>query len=310
MTKLSDVNDDTGETIVFHVNDLSAASDTLIRADDPMARLNFAEGWGTLGGSAVWATQRQTKLFVQIDAPRDATLSFRTFAPMANQRVTMNFNGHAVDTLSLQQGWGEYGLRVVASQVRAGMNEIILQFDSLAPVASVHAGDFSIGTTGVNAPVSIVARSAGSEVGDFAHVFVNGIDTAENARGYNIVVINPQTGVVESSKAFDTFASADESARLAQFVDQIPSGKIVAVAVRDEASRYLTENAVNALRSIGAQENLRGKWRWSHAIIGVKGAAPGSALENASETMPAQEIVGVGAMEPNVAAAVEWIGIK
>ncbi len=109
---------------------------------------------------------------------------------------------------------------------------------------------------------------------------------------------------------FDTFASAAESARLAQFIDQIPSGKIVAVAVRDEASRFLSDAAVNALRSIGATEDLRDKFRWSHAVIGVKGVAPGSALESASATMPAQQVVGIGALEPNVAAAVEWVKIS
>ena len=310
MTKLSDMSDDTGETIVFRVNDLPPATDALVRADDPMARLNFAEGWGALGGSAVWATRRDAKLFVQLDAPRDATLSFRAFAPMADQRVTIDVNGRAVGAVSLQQGWGEYQWTVGSGQWTAGMNEIDLQFDALAPVASVREGDFAIGTTGVRAPASIVVRSAGSEVGDFAHIFVNGVDAAQNARGYNIVVIDPQTGAVESSAAFDTFASAAESAQFAQFIGKIPNGSIVAVAVRDEASRDLTADAVDALRSIGAQEDLRGKWRWSHAIIGVKGAAPGSALEDAHEMMPAQEIVGVGAMEPNVAVAVEWIEIK
>jgi hypothetical protein len=159
-------------------------------------------------------------------------------------------------------------------------------------------------------PASIVARSAGSEVGDFARVFVNGVDAAQNLRGYNVVVINEKTGVIEASAAFDTFASADESARLAQFIEKIPTGRIVAVAVRDEASRYLSEEAVNALRAIGAREDLRGRWRWSHAIIGSKGAVPGSALESANEIAPAQLVVGIGAMEANVAAAVEWIKIE
>lgn len=311
LTKLSDVSDDTGETALFRVNDLPAASDTLIRANDPLARLNFAEGWGTLGDSAVWATRRQAKLFVPLDASHGATLSFRVFAPMANQRVTVIANGRTVGAVALQPGWGEYQWTMDRGPWTAGMNEIVLQFDTLASVASVREGDFSMGATGASAPASIVVRSAGEEVGDFAHIFVNGVDAAPNARGYNVVVVNPQTGAVESRAAFDTFASTEESARLAQFIDRIPSGKIVAVAVRDEASRFLTAEAVSALRSIGAQEDLRGAahWRWSHAVIGVKGAAPGSAVEDAHETMPAQAVVGIGALEPHVAAAVEWIEI-
>ncbi len=311
MTKISEVSDDTGATVVFRVNDRPAASgSTIIHADDPMARLNFAEGWGALGGASVWATRRDAKMFVRLGAPGNQTISFRAFAPMPNQRLTVNVNGRAVGTVLLQPGWGEYVVRVAGGEERAGMNEITLLFDALAPAASVREGDFVIGKTGVTSPASIVIRSAGSEIGDFAHIFVNGADAAQNLRGYNIVVINAQSGVVESSAAFDTFASADESARLAQFIAKIPNGRIVAVAVRDEASRSLTSEAVDALRSIGAAEDLRGKFRWSHAIIGVKGASPGSALESASETMPAQLVVGVGAMEPQVAAAVEWVKIE
>ncbi len=123
-------------------------------------------------------------------------------------------------------------------------------------------------------------------------------------------MIDPATRKVDASVAFDTFASTEESARLAEFIDKIPAGKLVAVAVRDEASRNLTDTAVQALQSIGAQENLRGKWRWSHALIGLKGAQIGSVPEAANEIAPAQVVLGIGAMEPNAAAAIEWIKIE
>ncbi len=309
VTKFYDATDETGQTVAYRVNDLPSLNQTPIRADDPMARLNFAEGWGTLGETRVWATRRETKMFVRLDSPREVVLALRAFAPMPNQHIAVTVNGNSVGVLSLQSGWGEYALNVKRESWRAGMNEIVLRFDALAPVASARADNYAIGATGAVSPVSIVARSAGSEVGDFAHIFVNGADAAKNLRGYNVVVINAKTGAVEAGAAFDTFASADESARLAQFIAKIPNGRIVAVAVRDEASRFLSEEAVNALRSIGARADLRGKFRWSHAIIGVKGAAPGSALEAANEIAPAQLVVGIGALEPNIAAAVEWIKI-
>ncbi|MEW5717711.1 MAG: interleukin-like EMT inducer domain-containing protein [Chloroflexota bacterium] len=309
VTKFYDATDETGRTIAYRVDDLPPLNQTLIRAKDPLARLNFAEGWGTLGETSVWATRREAKMFVRLDSPREVVLALRAFAPMSNQRVAVQVNGIAAGILAMPSGWGEYALSVKREVWRAGMNEIVLQFDALAPVASVRVGEYAIGATAVASPVSIVARSAGSEVGDFAHSFVNGVDAAKNSRGYNVVVINATTGAVEASAAFDTFASAEESARLAQFIAKIPDGRIAAVAVRDEASRYLSEDAVTALRSIGAREDLRGKFRWSHAIIGVRGAPPGSALESANEIAPAQLVVGVGALEPDVAAAVEWIKI-
>ncbi len=307
LKKFYEVSDETGETVAYRVDETSLTQ-TLIRPNDPLARLNLAEGWGIVGGDRIWVTRREAKIFLRLDAiPTDSTFSFRAFVPMQNQRAALNINGHATDAVALRQGWGEYSVRVMDGAWRVGMNQVVFEFDSLVPVASVRDGNFVIGQTGVAAPVSIVARSAGSEVGDFAHIFIDGVDVSPNERGYNLVVIDPQTGAIESRAAFDTFASESESARLAQFIGKIPNGKIVAAAVRDEASRFLTEDAVSALRTIGAAQNLRGKFRWSHAIIGVRGAASGTALEFASETLPAQAVAGVGAMEPNVAGALEWI---
>jgi hypothetical protein len=278
-----------------------------IRPNDPLARVNFAEGWGTLGESRIWAARRESKLFWRMDSAHDATIAFRAFAPMSGQHVTVRVNGREAGSVAVEPGWGEYSVNASHDLWRAGMNETIFQFDSLVPITRLREGNFEIGKTGVKSPASIVAYSAGSEVGDFAHIFVNGLDQSPNERGYNLVVVD-QFGAVESSATFDTFASEENSARLAQFIAKIPNGNIVAAAVRDEASRFLTDDAVNALRSIGASRDLREKFRWSHAIIGVKGAT--GALESTSEIAPAQVVVGIGAMEPDVAAAFEWIVVK
>lgn len=317
VTKISDVSDDTGETVVFRVNDLPTPNQTTIQPSDPLARLNFAEGWGALSGERfVWAQRREARLFARVDTRgRDAWLTFSAVAPpgLSEQSMTVVVNGQAVGQVVLTRCLDcKTGVQIPARVLRAGMNEIILRFDHLVSVSSIHemASTCLVSRNGPPSPVNVVVRSAGSEIGDFAHIYVNGIDVAKNQRGYNIVVIDPANGNIEASVAFDTFASADESARLAQFIGQIPNGRIVTVAVRDEASRNLTQPAVDALRSIGADEDLRDKWRWSHAIIGAKGVPPGSVWEAAFETMPAQLVLGIGATEPNVAAAIEWIKIE
>jgi hypothetical protein len=91
--------------------------------------------------------------------------------------------------------------------------------------------------------------------------------------------------------------------------DRVADGNWVAVAASDEASYHLTERAVNALRSIGAHQDLRGKFRWSHAIIGVKGAPAGSATELASETNVSQVFTGTPLTAPYLAAAIGEIRI-
>jgi hypothetical protein len=314
-TKFYEVSDETGETVAFRVDALDAPREVEIRGSDSLARLYFGEGWGALSGERfVLAQRREAKIFARLDTrARDARLELSAIAPPTIQAQPANVivNGNPVGQVVLTQCLDcKTGVTIPASALRTGTNEIIFQFERVAPVAGIRiASSYMIARNGPQSPVNIVVRSAGSEVGDFAHIYVDGIDASPNERGYNVVVINAQSGAVEASAAFDTFASPENSARLARFIEKIPEGRIVAVAVRDEASRNLTEEAVSALRSIGASQNLRGKFRWSHAIIGAKGATNGTANESMNDIAPAQLVVGVGAMEPNVAAAVEWVRI-
>ena len=73
------------------------------------------------------------------------------------------------------------------------------------------------------------------------------------------------------------------SMTLSQFLKQLPDGVIVAVAAKDEASFRLDEESARSWQEIGAQADLRGCFRCSHAIIGVKGATPGTAMEEAGQ---------------------------
>ena len=40
--------------------------------------------------------------------------------------------------------------------------------------------------------MNLVVQSAGQEVGDFGHIYVDGQDVSPNERGYNVVVLNPE----------------------------------------------------------------------------------------------------------------------
>ncbi|MCL4490173.1 MAG: hypothetical protein M1570_18880 [Chloroflexi bacterium] len=316
VTKFYDVSDETGETVAYRVDPEGAPSQVEISSSAPLARLYFGEGWGALSDEPlVWAQRSSARLFVPLDTKgRAAQLSFQAVLPpsLDEQRVTVIANGEpAGQTVITRCGDCENRVAIPGRLLKPGMNELVLQFERVAPVAGTRmASGNLVSSKGPASPVNIVVRSAGQDQGDFAHIIVDGNDVSPNGRGYNVVVLNPQSGAVEASASFDTFSSASESARLAQFVDRIPSGRIVLVAVRDEASRYLTAAAVDALHSIGATQDLRGKFRWSHAVIGVKGAAPGSAREAVGETAPAQLVLGIGATEPNLAAGFKWIRVE
>lgn len=142
----------------------------------------------------------------------------------------------------------------------------------------------TIGRTLIYPPVNIIAKSAGNEVGNFAHIYVDNIDYSKNQRGYNIVVVNQYTGEVEQSESFDTRAEpggAENSQKMKKFLENVPEGKIVVGAVRDEASKYLTYPAFLQLKSIGGKTQLKRRThkRFSHALIGIKGIKSGEAEE-------------------------------
>ncbi|XDV18654.1 hypothetical protein PO909_024301 [Leuciscus waleckii] len=72
-------------------------------------------------------------------------------------------------------------------------------------------------------------------------------------RGIIIHVINPKTGEVLHSDRFDTYRSKDESRRLAQYVDEVETGQILAMVVNDEGSNNLEDLAKKALTKLGSR---------------------------------------------------------
>ena len=105
------------------------------------------------------------------------------------------------------------------------------------------------------------------------------MEVARNFRGYNVAVLDPRSGAVAERDVFDTFVSRTESARLAEFIARIPAGWIAVAAIRDDGVAQLTDDAVQAFRTLGGRVDPRGTLFVSHLLIGVKGAAPGTAVE-------------------------------
>ena len=279
----------------------------IVRPGDALSRLSYAEGWGVPANSVIWAQRRATRLLVPLNGGNEQ-MTFDAYAPAGGQRLQIEINGLLVTELEMAVGWHSYKVALPAEAVHEGLNEIWLHFGVLTAASKVSLSDRSIGQTGIHSPVNLVVQSAGQEVGDFGHIYVDGLDVSPGERGYNIAVIHPETGAVEQIAAFDTHLDTAASASLAAFLDKVPAGRIVAVAAADEASRLLGEDAVAALRRIGAQGDLLDRFRWGHAIIGTQGAAPGAALEATGWMQPVTVTAGEGATEPDLAAAFGEIG--
>ncbi len=291
------------ETVAYRVQLPAAAwpESWTARANDRLGRLSFAEGWSAPAGEAIWAQRPTVRLLVPSPGGQ-AQMSFSAYAPGPGQRLQVQTGDQSLPWLPLSPGWHDYELDL---HLHPGLNEIWLSFEELYPAAGTRLPNAprNIGTTGVESPVSLVVASAGQEVGDLAEIYVEGEDVSPDGRGYNLAVVDPVSGELEGTASFDTHLDQDASAALAAYVAQVPPGHIVAVAAADEASRLLGADAVEALHGLGAAGDLRGKFRWGHAFIGVQGAPPGTALEALDWKRPVRVVAGEGATEPALAAA-------
>ncbi|MGE5141256.1 MAG: interleukin-like EMT inducer domain-containing protein, partial [Rudaea sp.] len=309
--KVSETYENGQGTVLYRVREMPPVEAMTIRPDDPLARLYFAEGWGAVGAGRIEAERSQARILFPLTGVSAVRLTIPSLSGAGSQ-VPITVDGHPLPAAPPTPAGHEIVKEIPASDLHAGVNELVVHWNAFLPLvpADVPATRLPIGRTGAASPVAIVVRSAGEEQGSFGHIYVNGVDASRNGRGYNLVVVDPNTGRVEASSSFDTFRSTAESERMAGFIAAIPEGRIVAAAVMDEASLNLSAGAVRALESLGAQQDLRGKFRWSHALIGMKGAGLGTALEAASETRVSQLVLGVGATEPRIAGSVGEIQIE
>ncbi len=265
-------------------------------------RMALAEGWSPpmMGEPAaaeaappVYAQRRETRLLLPL-GPDVGRLRLQMWALAPGQRVTLELNGRAAGIQALSEAPVELVFDLPADPARPPLSDVRLRFSAMAPVSAWPQRQ--------HGPAALLVRSAGQEVGDFGHIYVEGIERSLNRRGYNLVALRGDGQVLDAA-SFDTHADAAAGAALAGWIATLPSGAIVAGAVRDEASLNLGPEAVSALRSLGVVSDLRGHFRWGQAFVGAAGAAPGTARESLDGMRPAQVAEGLPLSEPSLAAA-------
>jgi len=101
-------------------------------------------------------------------------------------------------------------------------------------------------------PLILEMDSAGFHDGDAARILVNGEDRSLNARGLNVVRLDSEGNFVEST-AFDTSWDDDAAVSLVRYLNKVPSGEILIIAVKDEASARLKPQARTALETLGSE---------------------------------------------------------
>ncbi|NJN98223.1 MAG: hypothetical protein HC875_31110, partial [Anaerolineales bacterium] len=275
---------------VTSVEESERKANLQIDSASPLAPLYFGEGWGLLTpGQSITAQRQAVRLLLPLtgDAQR-ITLRLRLPEGIGTlvQSLSLELNGWQSPTQAVSADWQELIFELPAGVARPGLNDVWLHF---------------AGTTPIQTP-QITVLSAGEEVGDFGHIFVNGRDVSPNQRGYNVAIIQPD-GTLHTAN-FDTHLDPAASAALTRLLASSPPEAFLALAAADEASAHLSEEAVHALQTLGAAADLRGCFRCSHAFIRTPS---GQTFEAFDALHPVGVTTGLGLTEPQVAAEVEWI---
>jgi hypothetical protein len=274
-------------------------------------RMALAEGWSPPApgagladdGSApsIFAERGEARLLLPLGREvGQLRLHGWSFAP--DQQVTLVVDGREADVQVLPEAptWVTFGFP--ADPNRPPLSDVRLRFTKTVPYR-----EWAQRLDGV--PVSLLVRSAGQETGDFGHIYVDGAEHSLNRRGYNLVAVSADGRVLDSAN-FDTHADPAANTLLAQWVAALPAGTKVAGAVRDEASLHLTQEGLDALRSLGVAGDLREHFRWGHAFIGQKGDAAGTAREVVDGVRPVQLSLGLPLSATEVAAAVDKVEVR
>jgi len=275
-------------------------------------RMILAEGWSPPPAAATGETAEPAEVYAQrtevrllLPLPREEAVLYLdgwSFAP--DQRLTVVVNGRDAGGQPLPESPVTLAFALPADPAQPELSDVRLRFARMASLQT-----WGQRLSGAR-PVGLLVRSAGQETGDFAHIFVDGVEQAPGGRGYNLVALDGRDGTFLAAASFDTHADPGANARLAGWVAALPAEAWVAGAVRDEASLNLNDEGVAALRSLGVQADLRGRFRWGHAFIGRAGAGATPATEMLDGWRVAEVGFRLRVSSPDVAAALGGVRIE
>jgi hypothetical protein len=129
--------------------------------------------------------------------------------------------------------------------------------------------------------LKIFATSAGWYAGANAVIAENGINLLANSffAGMGLVVFDEKTLEFGFSDWYELFNNRPRMKELVDKINSIPEGKIVILAVADDAANNISVELKNAVKSLGSTKIDSLQFRGSWALIGKKSAKPGDVIE-------------------------------
>lgn len=280
------------------------------------------EGWDgaeidmPYSASATWATATTSRLFIplrQVDPIATYVIKLRAhpfaYPGSVPQTLQPQMNEWVGEPQTLADTWNELQWQVPGNVLINSLNRVELQWGWAAVPRVVLGGNRQIGTTGVELPLDahLTAFADGGWIALFDEMGEQ-IDASAGRRGVNVTVLDDNGEILEK-RGFDTEANMFESGALTTFLAEIDMGRPVLVASYGNATANLTTEAVAGLRNLGAEFTLESIQGHSFVVVGVQGAAPGSAAV-VSDAERAFLAIQLEPDRRSLAAAVDWVTIQ
>jgi hypothetical protein len=247
----------------------------------PVAKIGMRRVWSDSGQAGTPATAfeagNQTDIAVAADSQGATEPGLGD--GRVRSRVEVTFNGRPLESLELTDEILELRWPLDPPYNHSAANQLV--FSHTYEIAAVDPGDgrYRIGSDGPLLAFDLMAAADIRHPRSTSSLMVNGRRTTLKQPGYNIAVLDAETGRVLSQDNFATDRDPEASTALFYFIEELPVGSIVIAATSGNASAQLGAQARRALRACGSAIDS-GEHRGSaHVMIGYKGAEPGTVPE-------------------------------
>lgn len=273
--------DDNTQSATFYVSSLSLkliGKEYFDASTTPSASiLNAAAATGSTVPQVI--TQYDTtKSFlspVQFSTPADTFFTRLNFNSLqSNKRYWARFRSSQNDT-----SWGEVFSLYKSSQNASMYLEDSASFSGLSQSGVLFKNGMRLSIDSIH----ILIKSGGGYYTKYGSINNNENDLLPNSFGWGmgIAVIDPVTFKADTAVNFDYGGNNALVPKLSQFIDAIPTGKIVAMCVIDDGNLggAYRDTLINAIKKIGGSKISSISFRAPWLIFGRKGAAPGTVPE-------------------------------
>ena len=243
----------------------------------------LANGWGQWhrttetvadGRQAIWSTLPRSTVLFRIDHSADVAFECDMYLPESVGSVgsvrsvgpVLTVNSVNVEVPHVAPGISTHRVTLPQHAVKPGLNEIAFEWD--------YSDNEFWWDGGKVRPDIVLTTAAGRNTSKTGYVAINGQVRYNTRSGLNLVQLSGKGTRVRGSGYWDPMQSDD----LVEYVRRIPKGRLVALLSTANATGNLSEEAWEALGTLGFSRIDEDAPMLHVAGLGTKGASPGTAM--------------------------------